>query len=202
MEHVLVIPRSLFDSLGSFQGFQPDVEHYLPVMLDPANNFFMERPAAENDPTHKQIIPYSLFHHKGRLLCYTRGGKGGEKRLHAKRSVGIGGHINPVDQTQAHLGEQTYFNGVEREITEELRITGGHRQRVLGLLNDDSNEVGQVHLGVVHLFELETDAVESNEEAIQDLQFVSMEDLVANVDQLETWSAICVQHLASTLKPQ
>jgi len=197
MEHVLVIPRSLFDSLGSFQGFQPDVERYLPAMLDPANNFFMERPAAENDPTHKQIIPYSLFRHQGRLLCYTRGGKGGEKRLHAKRSVGIGGHINPVDQTQAHLGEQTYFNGVEREITEELRITGGHSQRVLGLLNDDSNEVGQVHLGVVHLFELETDAVESNEEAIQDLQFVPLEELVAGADQLETWSAICVQHLAS-----
>lgn len=198
MEHVLVIPRPLFDSLGSFQGFQPDVDRYLPVMLDPANNFFMERPAAENDPTHKQIIPYSLFHHHGRLLCYTRGGKGGEKRLHAKRSVGIGGHINPVDQTQAHLGEQTYLNGVEREIAEELRISGGHSQRVLGLINDDSNEVGQVHLGVVHLFELETDDVQSNEDAIQDLQFVPVAELVANADQLETWSAICVQHFAST----
>lgn len=197
MEHVLVIPRPLFDSLGSFQGFQSDADRYLPALLDPANNFFMERPAAENDPTHKQIIPYSLFHHQGRYLCYTRGGKGGEKRLHAKRSVGIGGHINPVDQTQAHLGEQTYFNGVEREIAEELRIAGGHTQTVIGLINDDSNEVGQVHLGVVHLFELENDDVLSNEEAIQDLQFVPLEELIANADGLETWSSICVRHLAT-----
>ncbi len=197
MEHVLVIPRALFDSLGSFQGFQPDAPHYLPAILNTANNFFMERPAAELDPTHKQIIPYSIFHHAGRYLIYTRGGKGGEKRLHAKRSVGIGGHINPVDQTQDHLGEQMYFNGVEREIAEELRITGGHTQRVIGLINDDSNEVGQVHLGVVHLFDLETDQVVSNEDAIQDLQFLTLDELKANADGLETWSKFCVEHLAS-----
>ena len=198
MEHVLVIPRSLFDQLGSFQGFQPEVERYLPAMLDTANNFFMERPAAELDPTHKQLIPYSLFHHAGRYLCYTRGGKGGEKRLHAKRSVGIGGHINPVDQGQDHLGEQMYYNSIEREIAEELRIGGTHTQKVIGLINDDSNEVGQVHLGVVHLFELSSDDVASNEDAIQDLQFVPLAELVAGVDSLESWSKICVEHLAAT----
>jgi predicted NUDIX family phosphoesterase len=196
MEHVLVIPRALFDSLGSFQGFNANVEHYLPSLLNTANNFFMERPAAELDPTHKQLIPYAIFHHAGRYLCYTRGGKGGEKRLVAKRSIGIGGHINPIDQTQDHLGEQMYFNGVEREMAEELRIAGGHTQRVIGLINDDSNEVGQVHLGVVHLFDLENDDVVSNEDAIQDLQFVPLADLIANADGLETWSSICVQHLA------
>jgi predicted NUDIX family phosphoesterase len=197
MEQVLVVPRSLFDQLGAFQGFQPDTAHYLPSLLDPANNFFMDRPLAEDDPTHKQLIPYSLFHHAGRLLCYTRGGKGGEKRLHAKKSVGIGGHINPVDQTQAHLGEQTYHNGVEREIAEELRITGNYTQRVIGLINDDSNEVGQVHLGVVHWFDLESDAVVSNEDAIQDLTFVPISELAERIDELETWSAICVRHVAA-----
>ena len=197
MEHVLVIPRSLFDSLGSFQGFQPEVQRYLPALLDTRNNFFMERPAAENDPTHKQLIPYSIFHHAGRYLCYTRGGKSGEKRLVAKRSVGIGGHINPIDQTQDHLGEQMYFNGVEREIAEELRIGGTLTQKVIGLINDDSNEVGQVHLGVVHLFELSSDDVQSNEDAIQDLQFVPLAELAANADGLESWSKFCVEHLAS-----
>jgi predicted NUDIX family phosphoesterase len=197
MEHVLVIPRSLFDQLGAFQGFQADAPHYLPAMLDPANNFFMERPAAELDPTHKQIIPYSIFHHQGRYLCYTRGGKGGEKRLVAKRSVGIGGHINPVDQTQAHLGEQTYYNAVERELAEELKIGSAWKQRVIGLINDDSNEVGQVHLGVVHLFELEGDDVQSNEDAIQDLGFVPLAELQAAAENLETWSRFCVEYLAT-----
>lgn len=196
MEQVLVVARSLFDQLGAFQGFQPDAGRYLTDLLNPVNNFFMDRPAAEDDPTHKQLIPYSLFHHAGRLLCYTRGGKGGEKRLHAKKSVGIGGHINPVDQTQAHLGEQTYNNGVEREIAEELRITGSYQQRVIGLINDDSNEVGRVHLGVVHWFDLESDDVVSNEDAIQDLQFVPVSELVGRIDELETWSAFCVKHVA------
>ena len=197
MEHVLVIRRSLFDQLGSFQGFQAHADAYLAALLDPANNFFMERPAAEEDPTHKQLIPYSIFHHAGKYLVYTRGGKGGEKRLHAKKSVGIGGHINPVDQTQAHLGEQTYNNGVEREITEELNISGSYTQRIIGLINDDGNDVGKVHLGVVHLFDLETADVTSNEDALQDLQFLSLAELVASKDQLESWSAMCVEHLAA-----
>lgn len=197
MEHVLVIPRSLFDQLGSFQGFQPDADRYLHAILAPGANFFMERPAAEQDPTHKQLIPYAIFHHNGRYLCYTRGGASGEKRLVAKRSIGIGGHINPVDQAHDGLGETIYFNGVEREIAEELRIGGTHTQTVIGLINDDSNEVGSVHLGVVHLFDLSSDDIASNEDAIQELQFHSLADLHENRESLETWSRICVEHLAS-----
>ena len=197
MEHVLVIPRSLFDQLGSFQGFQPDADRYLHAILAPGANFFMERPAAEQDPTHKQLIPYAIFHHTGRYLCYTRGGASGEKRLVAKRSIGIGGHINPVDQAHDGLGETLYFNGVEREIAEELRIGGTHTQTVNGLINDDSNEVGSVHLGVVHLFDLSSDDIASNEDAIQELQFHSLADLHENRESLETWSRICVEHLAS-----
>lgn len=195
MEHVLVIKRSLFDQLGSFQGFQPEAERYLHAMLADGANFFMERPAAENDPTHKQLIPYAIFHHAGRYLSYTRGGSSGEKRLVAKRSVGIGGHINPVDASQDSLGETMYYNGVEREMAEELVIGGTHTQRVVGLINDDSTEVGSVHLGVVHLFDLSSDDVRSNEDAIQDLRFESLEELHNRRDQLETWSQICVDHL-------
>lgn len=195
VEHVLVIPRALFDELGAFQGFQPDSARYLNAILAPGSNFFLPRPDAELDPTHKQIIPYSIFHHQGKYLVYTRGGKSGEKRLHAKQSIGIGGHINPVDEREDSLAETTYFNGVEREIVEELVLKGNHTQKVIGLINDDSNEVGQVHLGVVHLFDLDHDEVSSNEDAIQDLHFASLEELAAAADNLETWSSICVKHL-------
>jgi predicted NUDIX family phosphoesterase len=195
MEHVLVITRALLDQLGSFQGFQPEVNRYLEAMLAPGANFFMERPAAELDPTHKQLIPYSIFHHDGRYLCYTRGGKSGEKRLVSKRSVGIGGHINPVDQSHDGLGETMYFNSIEREITEELVIGGTHTQTVIGLINDDSSEVGSVHLGVVHRFELSSAEVSSNEDAIQDLQFLTLAELKAKHEELEAWSQIIVNHL-------
>ncbi|WP_009962044.1 NUDIX domain-containing protein [Verrucomicrobium spinosum] len=199
VEHVLVIPRALFDELGAFQGFQPEVDRYLEAILAPGANFFLPRPGAEMDPTHKQIIPYAIFHHQGKYLVYTRGGKSGEKRLVAKRSIGIGGHINPHDEREDSLAKTTYLNGVEREIEEELVLTGSHTQQVIGLINDDSNEVGQVHLGVVHLFDLESDQVTSNEDAIQDLQFLSLDELVAGIENLETWSAICVRHLVTLL---
>ena len=200
VEHVLVIPRALFDDLGAFQGFSAGVDRYLTAILAPGNNFFMERPKAELDPSHKQIIPYSIFHHGRKYLIYTRGGKSGEKRLVAKKSIGIGGHINPHDEREDSLARTTYFNGIEREIAEELNITGGHTQRVVGLINDDSNEVGQVHLGVVHLFELETEQVTSNEDALQELRFASLEELLAGFDSLETWSQICVRYLAEQAK--
>ena len=195
MEHVLVITRALLDQLGSFQGFQPDADRYLHAMLASGANHFMERPAAENDPSHKQLIPYAVFHHAGRYLTYTRGGSTGEKRLVAKRSIGIGGHINPIDAAQDSLGETMYYNGVEREIAEELVLGGTHTQRVIGLINDDSTEVGSVHLGVVHLFELSSGDVKSNEDAIQDLRFETLEDLHGSRDRLETWSQICIDHL-------
>ena len=195
-EEILVIPRSLFDELGSFQGIETDVDRYLDAILDPKNNFFMYRGEAEEDPSFKQIIPYCLFHHNGRYLHYVRGKSGGESRLHAQGSIGIGGHINPVDQNKDHLGRATYLAGLEREIDEELNITGAHTNRIVGLLNDDSNPVGEVHLGVVHIFDLETDQVTSNEDALAELSFYDGNALKGEMlEQLETWSKSCAAEL-------
>jgi predicted NUDIX family phosphoesterase len=195
-EEILVISRQLFDELGAFQGIKTDVDGYLEAILDPANNFFMDRGKAEDDPSFKQIIPYALFHHNGKYLHYTRGKSGGESRLHAQGSVGVGGHINPVDERADPLGKATYLAGVEREIDEELNITGGHQNRIVGLLNDDSNDVGKVHLGVVHIFDLESEDVTSAEDALANLAFQSSEDLTGKLHgSLETWSRFCVDEL-------
>lgn len=195
-ENVLVITRELFDQLGSFQGISLEPDQYLPTMLDPANNHFLARDLAEDDPSHKQIIPYAIFRYGDKFLHYVRGGKSGEKRLAAKGSIGIGGHINDTDYAASSLDRDTYTVGVEREIDEELNITGEHTQEVLGLINDDSNEVGQVHLGVVHLFSLESDEVTPGEDNIENLEFLTLEELQARRDALETWSQICVDGLA------
>jgi predicted NUDIX family phosphoesterase len=197
-EEILVIPRELLNELGSFQGIETDIMRYLEAILDPANNFFMDRGEAEEDPSFKQIIPYALFHHEGHYLHYTRGKSGGESRLHAQGSVGIGGHINPIDERGDPLGRETYLAGVEREIDEELHITGGHKNRIVALLNDDSNDVGKVHLGVVHIFELENTTVASAEDALANLAFQSAASLKGELhDSLETWSKFCVDHLVS-----
>ncbi|NRB76620.1 MAG: hypothetical protein HRU46_19840 [Verrucomicrobiales bacterium] len=194
-ENVLVISRELFDQLGAFQGISLEPEKYLPSMLDPENNYFLQRDLAEDDPGHKQIIPYAIFRHGDKFLHYVRGGGSGERRLASKGSIGIGGHINDVDYAASSLDKDTYTNGVDREIDEELNISGDHTQEILGLINDDSNEVGQVHLGVVHLFTLESNQVTAGEDNIVDLQFLSLEELEAKHDELETWSQICVQGL-------
>ena len=196
-EEVLVVPRALFDELGAFQGCSTEVECYLPSLLDPANNFFMPRAAAEDDPSHKQIIPYCLFRWQGRYLHYTRGKSGGESRLHAQGSVGVGGHINPADQR--HLAEDTYRAAIDREIAEELRIDGSFTHRPVALLNDDSNPVGSVHLGVIHLVELDVsgpEKVAAAEDALHNLSFQTPEALRGPLrPRLETWSQHAVDCL-------
>ena len=195
-EEILVIPRELFDELGSFQGIETDTVRYLEAILDPGNNFFMDRGQAEEDPSFKQLIPYAIFHHQGQYLHYTRGKSGGESRLHAQGSIGIGGHINPVDERADPLGRETYLAGVEREIDEELIIRGSHTNQIVALLNDDSNEVGKVHLGVVHLFELENADVKSGEDALANLALQPVEKLKGELHgSLETWSRFCVDEL-------
>jgi len=199
-EQILVVTRELFNNLGDFQGIHTNTEDYLPALLNPENNFFMDRGAAEDDPSHKQLIPYCIFRVKSeqgdRYLNYTRGQSGGESRLHAQVSIGVGGHINPVDQREDHLGKETYLAGVEREIDEELIIAGGHTNRIVALLNDDSNDVGKVHLGVVHMIDLESDDVRANEDAIANLTLSSLEDLRGPLyDRLETWTRFCVDKI-------
>jgi predicted NUDIX family phosphoesterase len=190
----LVIRRALFDALGSFQGIATDVPKYLPQFLQPQENFFLLRDEAETDPSHKQLIPYALFHCRGKLLHYVRGKKSGEQRLASKGSIGIGGHINSEDAEQSSLERDLYMTGVDREINEELTLDCAYTQRIVALLNDDSNDVGQVHLGIVHVFDLESEAVAPNEAPITQLEFLSRAELGARRDQLETWSQICFDH--------
>ena len=192
-EEILVVPRSLFDELGSFQGLTTDTDRYISTLLDPSHNFFMDRETAEDDPSHKQIIPYSLFRYRGSYLHYIRGKAGGESRLHAQGSLGIGGHINPVDERADPLGRATYMAGVAREIDEELALPSQPEQQIVALLNDDSNAVGRVHLGFVHLFDLESEEAQAREDALSELQFKSTADLRGPLyDTLESWSRFCV----------
>lgn len=199
-ESVLVIKRELFDEIGTFQGISTEIEKYLPVFLNPSNNFFIHRELAEDDPTHKQIIPYAIFRHGDKFLRYLRGKKSGEQRLASKSSIGIGGHINQDDFNSSSLEKDTYLTGIEREINEELIINCDYNNLPIALINDDSNDVGQVHLGVVHLFDLESDQVEAGEANIENLEFLSSDDLLREKDNLESWSQICVDHLDEIIK--
>ena len=111
--------------------------------------------------------------------------------------MGVGGHVNPVDTGGGRTGSEAYHAAVTREIEEELVLPGRHEHRIIALLNDDSNPVGQVHLGIVHLVELDSDAVAAREDALADLAFSKLADLNGPLhERLETWSRFCVRHLA------
>lgn len=188
-EHALVVERRLLDELGSFQGLQFDTEGYIAQLLRPENYTFVARSKAESDPSLKQLIPYFIIRHDTRIWCYVRGKASGEERLVAKMSIGIGGHINNED---LDLFEDIYSRGAERELREEVNVPDGSSNRVVALLNDDSNDVGKVHLGVVHILDCPTAEVSRREKAITEAGFRTIEELRAMRDRLETWSQICV----------
>ena len=197
-EQILVIPTSLFHDLGYFQGFSTDVDRYLPRLVEGDHIQYRPRGEMEEDPSFKQLIPYVIFRHRdgeGRvsLFQYTRGKGQGETRLHAKRSVGIGGHISSDDA--AVVGSQPYEEGLRRELGEEVAINTPYREQCVGLINDDETEVGRVHLGVVHIFDVEQPAVEPRETDICQTGFRPIAELLAELDQFETWSKICLQAL-------
>ncbi|MBX9577442.1 MAG: NUDIX domain-containing protein [Chthoniobacterales bacterium] len=195
-EKVLVVPRSLFDSLGAFQGLNSEVERYLPVFLDPANHSFVPRSEAEEDPSLKQLIPYIIVTCRDRVLQYRRGSGSGETRLLKKRSLGIGGHINDEDGLGKDFDAAAYERALLRELEEELNLPASfHFTQIkpLALLNDDSNPVGEVHLGVVHQCELLSDEVTAKEEAIAELGFFSHEELQQRIEEFESWSQIVVR---------
>jgi predicted NUDIX family phosphoesterase len=201
-EHVLVVPRSLFDRAGSFQGFCGDTAAYLPLLLDPANTSWRPRASVEEDPSFKQLIPYCVLAWRDaagqrHFFAYTRGGGQSEARLRAKRSLGIGGHISSCDGE--HGDDTSYDAGMRRELAEEIAIKGNWSGRCLGLINDDSNPVGSVHLGIVHLLELDRPEVASRESELVECGFAPLESLLADRERFETWSQIALDALAAGL---
>jgi len=195
VENILVIKRSLFDELGAFQGLNFEPEKYLKAILSRGSNFFIPRLDAENNPGYKQIIPYALIVFENTVLHYVRGKKAGEQRLIAKGSIGVGGHMNESDESLFAMEEQAYRAGVEREVNEEIKIDTPFEDQIVALLNDDSTDVGRVHLGIVHIFKLKEPKVQKREAMITGLTFLTKDELTSRRASLETWSQICVDSL-------
>ena len=197
-ERVLVVPTDLFHRLGYFQGFSSDVNRYLGELLSAEHTSYRARSEMESDPSFKQLIPYVIFRHvaAGRttVFQYTRGKGQGEKRLHAKRSIGIGGHISAEDDSFED-DRNPYEEGMRRELGEEVIIQTPYRTKVVGMINDDLTEVGKVHLGVVHVFDVETPDIEPREADILDAGFRPVQQLLSESGEFESWSQICLDAL-------
>lgn len=192
VEHVLVVPTALFHEIGHFQGYTTNIDPYLERLFDPEHMSYRPRPEVEEDPSFKQLIPYCVFRHEGKVFYYTRGSKSGEERLHAKRSIGIGGHISAEDENS---GSNVYHVAMQREIEEEVYLESEFTQNCVALINDDETEVGKVHLGIVHIFDLKAAKVRPREESIILTGFEEPSNLTQSKEQFETWSQICLEFL-------
>ena len=192
-ERVYIVAREiLFDGEESPQGFS---DKGLDGFLERIERHgrFVDRPRAEDDPSLKQIIPYVMVFHGDRIFLLRRFGTQTEKRLHHLYSIGVGGHINPVDVARDRL----LMKALERELHEELRVLCDYRLKPVGILNDDSNPVGSVHFGLVYRLEVDDpDRVLVKEKDLMEGRFVPLEELRRYYDGMETWSQIlCEKYL-------
>ena len=130
-------------------------------------------------------------------MCYIRSKKVDEPRLAKKVSIGIGGHINPSDSVNVCHGDLfgVYSNAVAREVAEEVIINSEYRTKIVGLINDDSNNVGQVHFGIVHFWKLKRPDVRKKEQTICRLQFMSLQELQSINYKMESWSLLCLDSI-------
>ena len=108
-----------------------------------------------------------------------------------------GGHISSIDAA-VDSGSDPYQEGMRRELEEEVIIDTPYTVRCVGMINDDLTEVGKVHLGVVHLFDVERPDVQSREDEIREAGFRPVAELMGQLDQFESWSEICLRALFAT----
>lgn len=207
MEFVLVVPRRELFADCFPQGFVPfenasEVEAFRTLVRE--RGFFIERARAETDPDLKQIIPYTMVvracaeERTNEVLLLRRLARGGEARLHDKLSIGVGGHINPIDAGTNALERASVLAAcTRRELDEELVLFGEPVLDEVGLLNDDSNPVGAVHLGLVQVARVSGD-VEVREKDVLEGDFASparLAELQSAGANYETWSARLVEKL-------
>ena len=211
MEFVYVVPREKLFRDCYPQGlvsFGAELERASFEDAVHTHGFFVEREYAERTPTLKQVIPYAITVCDGEVLLLRRLAQSGEARLHDKLSIGVGGHINPEDlgdtpagSPNRSKGRNPIAAGTRREITEELDVVGDSSLRAVGIINDDSNSVGAVHVGLVQVLTVEG-SVDIREKDVLEGRLVppaELERLLGDGANFETWSSMLVPQLGDLL---
>jgi predicted NUDIX family phosphoesterase len=185
-ERVLVIPRASIMGDPGWRGIRTEDLDGFEALVS-GEGRFRPRAEVEVDPSWKQVIPYLVLRDGPRYFLMRRTKAGGDARLHDLWSIGVGGHLNPGDGDLA--------GGLRREWREEVRAAFEPDFELIGLLNDDSTDVGSVHLGAVYVADARGRPVEIRETDKLAGAFAEPADVAAVVDRMETWSALVFEHL-------
>jgi predicted NUDIX family phosphoesterase len=196
-ERVLCFERKVLEELGVFQGLSLEVDKYFPVVTSPSRIVYLNRSEAEQDKRFKQLIPYVLILCNDRILRYRRGKGGQETRLRGLFSVGVGGHISEEDHGlfSKQLG---YGEGMRRELMEEVDIEAANEVPV-AVINDDSTEVGSVHLGIVHVVRVQSEEIVGRRSGIVGPEFIPVAEAIKDTSGYESWSRLCLENLTTLL---
>ena len=180
-EQVMVVAR---EDIAAFLVHRGLVRERTDEILDAINerHFFVDRPTAEISPHYKQIIPYVVIRRGDAFYLLQRTPKQTEARLHHKLSIGVGGHINP--------DTPELLDGLQKELEEEVEVSGDYDLSFVGILNDDSTEVGSVHLGAVFVLDAQGGDVQVRETEKMTGRWVERAELARLREQLESWSEI------------
>jgi predicted NUDIX family phosphoesterase len=197
-EKVLVFPTNkIAEIFGEIKGFKlaekDNVDNFFDKLPDLLS--FLPRSEAETNPEFVQVIPYCVLLRNGYVFAYSRGKSGGEDRLHAKLSLGIGGHLNDVDNYNSGDFSNTYETGLKRELAEEVGLGGEYRDELVGFIYDDSNDVGRVHFGVVHLITVAEYWEPTTEKCLEKSSFFPVSVIRDWKEKFENWSQLVITNL-------
>ncbi len=188
-EMILVVPRTtLIPEQAGWSGIKAvDADDWLRTVQE--NRQFLPRSVMETDPSYKQIIPYLVFEHENRYFLMQRTATATERRLQSKYSLGIGGHIRQED-----MADDSIFAWARREFHEEVAYADELTIEPLGILNDDSNDVGKVHLGFVLLLHGSTSNIKVKSE-LKSGVLLPLEECADFYDRMESWSRMVFDFL-------
>ncbi|MEB6036044.1 NUDIX domain-containing protein [Staphylococcus pseudoxylosus] len=195
-EMITVVPRKILfnDEKNKFNGFLDKNTVKGQEIFDTLSKFEVKRRGdMEEDPAYKQLISYCILENENdELLVYERLSGGGESRLHGQSSIGVGGHMNDVKGAES-INEILRVNA-QRELEEEVGLSESKSQNLayIGFINDDTNEVGEVHMGVVFKIHVNSSDVEAMETDTLRIKWVD-QSKIEDYDEFETWSALILQ---------
>jgi predicted NUDIX family phosphoesterase len=188
-EQVLVVPRDVLPDRAGWHGLRTDGLDGFADLVEREGSF-RPRPAMEADRSFKQVIPYLVLRDGERFFLMRRTRAGGDPRLHDRYSIGVGGHLNP--------GDGGLSGGLRREWAEEVAADFEPEFRLVALLNDDTTDVGSVHLGAVYVADAAGRPVAIREVDKLEGAFAEPAEVAAVVDRLESWSRLAFEYLEAT----
>lgn len=189
-EHILVVARENFfiNDADSWNGLKEvDFEKYIHIINEKKE--FLPRSSMEVDFKYKQIIPYLIYTYDNKYFLMQRKSDASEVRLRNKLTLGIGGHIRQEDLTDSSL-----FSWALREFHEEVHYAGNITVKPLGILNDDSNDVGKVHLGFVLLLQGDSADISVKSE-LKSGALLPLSECIAQRESMESWSQFVIDFL-------